>query len=199
MIGVWLTKVTALVMSFVSTAAPATQLSSGTAEFQPAVRGEQYQVELQISDPLVLSPDSTTTTTTTTTIPTGPPSIIPGDCESVRRVFDYYDPSGYSSAFFVDQGIAYRETRCGLDTLNAATGDTGVVQLNPVHNRAGYFGGRLFGDGGWLYALHGLTTRHDTLNSEWANAAITLRQVCGNGPWNPGNYSCQYNGLIWPR
>lgn len=123
--------------------------------------------------------------------PVGPPAIIPGDCESVRKVFDFYDPSGVSSAFFIGRGIAYRETRCGADTLNEATGDTGVVQLNPVHNRAGYFGGRFFGEGGWLFALHGLRTRTDTLSSEWANAAITLRRVCGDGPWaTGGNYWC---------
>ncbi len=128
--------------------------------------------------------------------PSGPPAIIPGDCESVRRVFNYYDPSGNSAAFFVDGGIAYRETRCGSDTLNESSGDTGVVQLNPVHNRAGYFGGRYFGDGGWLMALHGLRTRQNTLSSEWANAAITLRKVCGNGPWaTGGNYSCLYRSL----
>ena len=128
--------------------------------------------------------------------PSGPPSIIPGDCESVRRVFNYYDPSGNSASFFVDGGIAYRETRCGLDTLNQRSGDTGVVQLNPVHNSPGYFGGRYFGDGGWLMALHGLRARQNTLSSEWANAAITLRKVCGNGPWaTGGNYSCLYRSL----
>ena len=131
--------------------------------------------------------------------PSGPPEIVPGDCNTVAALFDYYDPSGASSAFFVGQGIAWRETRCGIDVLNEATGDTGIVQLNPVHNRAGYFGGRYFGAGGWLGTLHGLTTRNDIRNPEWANAAITLRQVCGNGPWNPGNYWCAYNRLEWPR
>ncbi len=130
------------------------------------------------------------------TPPTVPPAIIPGECESVRRVFNYYDPSGNSASFFVDGGIAYRETHCGADTLNERTGDTGVVQLNPVHNSPGYFGGRYFGEGGWLMALHGLRARENTLSSEWANAAITLRKVCGNGPWaTGGNYSCLYRSL----
>ena len=123
------------------------------------------------------------------------PIIIPGNCESVRLVFDWFDPSGMSSTFFVDQGIANRESRCGLDTLNDAGGDSGVVQIHPVHNRPGYFGGTYFGNGGWLFALHGLTTRYDTDNIEWANAAITLRQVCGDGPWHVRNYSCSNNLL----
>lgn len=124
------------------------------------------------------------------------PAIIPGDCESVRAVFDYYDPTGHSSAFFIDRGIAYRETRCGLDTINERSGDTGVVQLNPVHNTTGYFGGTNFtNEGGWLFELHGLRTRQDSLNSEWANAAISLRQVCGDGPWTVGNYTCLYRTL----
>jgi hypothetical protein len=157
-----------------------------TGPFQPAERGVQVQVNPPPPPP--------------TTVPSGPPSITPGDCESVRRVFDYFDPSGQSSAFFIDGGIAFRETRCGSDTLNEATGDTGVVQLNPVHNRAGYFGSKYFGAGGWLYQLHGLRTRTNTLSPQWANAAITLRQVCGNGPWNTGGrYSCANRRLIWPR
>jgi hypothetical protein len=127
----------------------------------------------------------------TTTEPARAPSFIPGDCESVRRVFDYFDPSGESSRFFVDGGIAKRESGCARDTLNERSGDTGVVQINPVHNRAGYFGGQYFASGGWLYALHGLRTRQNIMSPEWANAAITLRQVCGNGPWNGShNYSC---------
>ena len=38
--------------------------------------------------------------------------------------------------------------------------------------------------------------RRGTASSEWANAAITLRKVCGNGPWaTGGNYSCLYRSL----
>lgn len=144
--------------------------------FHDAERGEQTQTR---PDPEPPPPPA----------PTGPPAFIPGDCESVRRVFDYYDPSGESSRFFVDGGIARRESGCALDTLNERSGDTGVVQINPVHNRAGYFGGVKFASGGWLYALHGLRTRQNIMSPEWANAAVTLRQVCGDGPWRPP-YSC---------
>ena len=126
--------------------------------------------------------------------PPGPPALIKGDCDSVRRIFDFYDPSGQSSAFFVGNGIAWRESRCGLDTINERTGDSGIVQINPVHNRAGYFGGVQFGDGGWLLALHGLRTRQNTDHPEWANAAITLRQVCGNQPWR-SPYGCDNRRL----
>lgn len=144
--------------------------------FHDAERGEQTQTRPDPKPPL--PPE-----------PVGPPAFIPGDCESVRRVFDYFDPSGESSRFFVDRGIARRESGCALDTLNERSGDTGVVQINPVHNRAGYFGGTMFASGGWLYALHGLRTRQNIMSPEWANAAITLRQVCGDGPWQPP-YSC---------
>lgn len=144
-------------------------------EFHDAERGEQTQTR---PDPSPPAPE-----------PVGPPSFIPGDCESVRRVFDYYDPSGESSRFFVDRGIARRESGCARDTLNERSGDTGVVQISPVHNRPGYFGGIEFGQGGWLFALHGLRTRQNTMSPEWANAAVTLRQVCGDGPWRPP-YSC---------
>lgn len=143
--------------------------------FHDAERGEQTQTR---PDPEPLPPE-----------PARAPAFIPGDCESVRRVFDYFDPSGESSRFFVDRGIARRESGCALDTLNERSGDTGVVQINPVHNRAGYFGGVMFASGGWLYALHGLRTRQNIMSPEWANAAITLRQVCGDGPWRPP-YSC---------
>ena len=153
--------------------------SAASGDLQPAERGEA-----KVVNPSPAPPPAPIA-----------PVIVPGDCESVRAVFDWFDPSGASSAFFVDQGVAWRESRCGLDTINERTGDTGVVQINPTHNRAGYFGGTYFGDGGWLFALHGLTTRHDTLNIEWANAAITLRQVCGNGPWHVGNFSCLWRTL----
>ena len=141
--------------------------------FRDAERGKQTQTRPDPSPPE----------------PARAPSFIPGDCESVRRVFDHFDPSGESSRFFVDRGIARRESGCALDTLNEQSGDTGVVQINPIHNRAGYFGGTMFGQGGWLYALHGLRTRQSIMSPEWANAAITLRQVCGDGPWRPP-YSC---------
>ncbi|MDG1265292.1 MAG: hypothetical protein P8O03_03130 [Ilumatobacter sp.] len=143
--------------------------------FHDAERGEQTQTRPDPKPPE----------------PARAPSFIPGDCESVRRVFDYFDPSGESSRFFVDRGIARRESGCARDTLNERSGDTGVVQINPVHNRAGYFGGQYFAAGGWLYALHGLRTRQNIMSPEWANAAVTLRQVCGDGPWSGShNYSC---------
>ncbi len=176
-----------------------TTLALSTVDSAPQAAVETLPTVQDISGPATVSSVAVRVSPPTTKAPeppSGPPAIIPGDCESVRRVFNYFDPSGNSAAFFVDGGIANRESGCGLDTLNEATGDTGVVQLNPVHNRAGYFGGRSFGDGGWLMALHGLRTRQDTLNSEWANAAITLRKVCGNGPWaTGGNYSCLYRSL----
>jgi len=179
-----------------------TTLALSTVDSAPQAAVETLPTVQDISGPATVSSVAVRVSPPTTEAPeppeppSGPPAIIPGDCESVRRVFNYFDPSGNSAAFFVDGGIAKRESGCGLDTLNESTGDTGVVQLNPVHNRAGYFGGRSFGDGGWLMALHGLRTRQDTLNSEWANAAITLRKVCGNGPWaTGGNYSCLYRSL----
>lgn len=123
-----------------------------------------------------------------------PPVPVPGDCESWRPVLEHFGASPAEVAFFVDAGIFRRESGCGRDTLNESTGDSGVGQLNPVHNRAGWFGGREFGSGGWLLALHGLTVRHDTESIEWANAALTLLRVCGRGPWVPP-YSCANRDL----
>lgn len=175
----WFATAVVVVMSFVTAdvavAEPRVIHEGIHGPFHNAERGEQTQTQ---SEPLPPAPARA-------------PSFIPGDCESVRKVFDYFDPSGESSRFFVDRGIARRESGCALDTLNERSGDTGVVQINPVHNRAGYFGGVMFASGGWLYALHGLRTRQNIMSPEWANAAITLRQVCGDGPWNGShNYSC---------
>lgn len=85
--------------------------------------------------------------------------------------------------------ILDRESGCGRDTLNDSTGDTGVCQISPVHNQAGYFGRVQYGPGGWLLELHGLTTRVDTDSPAWAAACLTLYRVCGAGPWQPP-YSC---------
>lgn len=120
--------------------------------------------------------------------PIPPPVGVAGDCDSWAPVFQSYGATPDEVAFFVPR-IIRRETGCGRDTLNERSGDTGLCQINPTHNRAGYFGGRYFGDGGWLASLHGLRTRHDVDNPEWVNACLTLFRVCGSGPWQPP-YSC---------
>jgi len=123
----------------------------------------------------------TATSPPTTTIPIW----TPGVCESFRPFFTVE-----AGEFFIDRGILNRETRCGLDLLNERTGDSGPCQINPIHNRAGWFGGREFGDGGWLLELHGLTTRENLDSIEWLAACQTLFDVCGAGPWKPP-YSCK--------
>ncbi len=121
-----------------------------------------------------------------TTVPVWQPA--PGDCAAWGDVFRSYGATDTEVAFFVPR-ILDRETGCGRDTLNDSTGDTGVCQVNPVHNRSGYFGGRHFGAGGWLVELHGLTTRVDTDSPAWVAACLTLYRVCGSGAWRPP-YSC---------
>lgn len=120
--------------------------------------------------------------------PTLPPTPAPGDCTGWGEVLAWYGATADEVAFFVPR-ILDRETGCGRDTLNDSTGDSGICQINPVHNRDGWFGGREFGSGGWLAELHGLTTRVDTDSVAWAAACITLHRVCGTGPWRPP-YSC---------
>ena len=120
------------------------------------------------------------TSAPTTTIPTW----TPGVCESFRPFF-----TEAAGEFFIDHGVLNRETRCDLDLLNEATGDSGPCQINPIHNKPGWFGGREFGDGGWLLELHGLTARYDLDNHEWLAACQTLFDVCDRGPWQPP-YSC---------
>lgn len=112
----------------------------------------------------------------------------PGDCSAWATVFASYGATDDEVAFFVPR-ILDRESGCGRDTLNDSTGDTGVCQISPVHNRAGYFGRVQYGPGGWLLELHGLTTRVDTDSPAWAAACLTLYRVCGAGPWQPP-YSC---------
>jgi hypothetical protein len=131
-----------------------------------------------------------TTTSTTTTVPLP----IPGDCDSWEAEFARRGATDDDRAFFFGAGIIWRETRCGADTLNEASGDTGICQINPIHNRAGYFGGRYFGDGGWLGVLHGLRTRVEVDSPAWVDACLTLRAVCGDLPWRPP-YGCENRRL----
>lgn len=121
-------------------------------------------------------------------LPTLPVVPAAGDCTGWGAVLASYGATPDEVAFFVPR-ILERETGCGRDTLNDSTGDSGICQINPIHNRAGWFGGREFGAGGWLGELHGLTTRVDTDSPAWAAACITLYRVCGPGPWRPP-YSC---------
>lgn len=137
-----------------------------------AVRGAQVQV-------VATTPPPATTTTTTRPRPTA------GDCESYRP---WFTPA--AAAFFVDGGILERESGCGRDLLNESTGDSGPCQINPVHNNPGWFDGREYGAGGWLYDLHGLTARHQLDNVRWLDACQTLFDVCGRAPWTPP-YGCR--------
>ena len=130
---------------------------------------------------------------TTPAAPTEPPAPAPGDCDGWGAVFAWYGATPAEVAFFVPR-IIRRESSCGRDMLNDRTGDSGICQVSPIHNRAGYFGGRYFGDGGWLLALHGLTTRHELHSVRWADACLTLYRVCGAGAWRPP-YSCANRSL----
>jgi len=132
---------------------------------------------------------STTSTTTSSTTTTTVPTPIPGDCASWAPVILARGGTADDVTFFVDSGILARESGCGRDNLNESSGDSGVCQINPVHNAPGYFGGLYYDRGGWLYALHGLWTRKNVDSVEWLDACITLRTVCGDGPWIPP-YSC---------
>jgi hypothetical protein len=127
---------------------------------------------------------------------TAPPPPLPsstrpigGDCEAWRQVFAARGATAAELEFFFDGGIIWRETRCGADTLNEQSGDSGICQINPIHNRPGWFGGREFGAGGWLGMLHGLSVRNNTDSVAWTDACLTLFRVCGTGPWQPP-YSC---------
>jgi hypothetical protein len=144
----------------------------------PLPQAERVAPSHQVADTLP-APAPTTTV----------PAPVPGDCESWRPVFAYYGADQAALEFFIDGGILRRESGCGLDTLNDDTSDSGICQINPIHQRAGYFGGVEFGTGGWLTALHGLATGIDTDNPAWAAACVTLFEVCGTGPWSPP-YDC---------
>jgi hypothetical protein len=130
----------------------------------------------------------------TTTPPTTVAKPTPGDCGSWRRVFERRGASPEALEFFFDDGIIMRETRCGLDNLNESTGDSGICQINPIHNKPGWFGGVEFGAGGWLGNLHGLTARQNVDSVAWVDACVTLYAVCERGPWTPP-YGCAGNPL----
>lgn len=158
--------------------------AAGEAATVPLPPAERVGTVHQVADTL---PEPTTTT-----VPVPVPTA--GDCDTWRPVLEHHGASPAAVEFFVDGGILHRETRCGLDTLNEDTNDSGICQINPIHNQAGWFGGREFGDGGWLTALHGLRTGRNTDDPAWAAACVTLFNVCGTGPWRPP-YSCANNRL----
>jgi hypothetical protein len=116
--------------------------------------------------------------------PPAPQTWTPGNCDSVAAVFRTRGATDNEIFFFFGRGVINRETRCGLDTLNEATGDSGICQINPVHNRAGYFWGKSYGDGGWLRAEFGLQTRQFTSSPAWVNACLYLYRKEGGSPWN---------------
>lgn len=126
-----------------------------------------------------------TTPPPTTTIP----RWTAGDCDSFRAPLTARGATPAAVSFFVDQGILQRESGCGRDLLNESTNDTGPCQINPVHNRPGWFDGVEYGEGGWLGALHGLTAGTNPTAPQWLDACITLWNACGPGPWRPP-YSC---------
>mgnify|MGYP000499883217 CR=1 FL=1 len=133
--------------------------SPGAVVTQSAERGAQVQVTGTVPPP-----------------PRTVPVPAPGDCESWAPVFRWFGASDAEVGFFVPRIIG-RESGCGADTLNEATGDSGVCQINPVHNRAGWFGRQEYGAGGWLLALHGLTTRHDTSSPRWPASTPRSRSI----------------------
>ena len=118
------------------------------------------------------------------------PTWTPGDCDSFRPVLAHLGATAQAVTFFVDQGILRRESGCGRDLLNEATLDTGPCQINPAHNRPGWFDGVEYGEGGWLYARHQLTAGINPAAPAWLEACITLWNACGSGPWTPP-YSCR--------
>ncbi len=169
----------------IAAAVSLTSMVGGTAAAEPAP-AERTGVTFQVNAPIapVVTPPT--------------PNPTPGDCSSWQYAFWYHGATVAEIAFFFGlaggTNIIWRETRCGTDTLNDRTGDSGICQINPVHNRAGYFGGRYFGAGGWLGALHGLQTRVATDSHLWADACITLHRVCGTRPWQPP-YGCSNRRL----
>lgn len=123
------------------------------------------------------------------------PVPMPGDCLSWSGEFVARGATADEIRFFFGEGIVERESGCGRDTLNDATGDTGICQINNVQNRSGWFGGRYFGGGGWLLALHGLRTRQVTDSPAWVDPCLTLYRVCGERPWRLGVWGCDNNPL----
>ena len=127
--------------------------------FSPAERREQVQIN-----------------------PPPPETWTPGDCDSVADVFRARGATADEVAFFIGRGILWRETRCGQDTHNESTGDSGICQINPVHQRAGYFWGREYPAGGWLGQFD-VRTRHDTDSPKWVDACLFLYRNEGSDPW----------------
>lgn len=162
-------------------------LSTSSAAALPLPPAERVGTQHQVAD-TVPAPASTLPAT---------PVPVAGDCDSWRPVLEHHGATAEAVAFFIDGGILHRETRCGLDTLNEDTQDSGICQINPIHNQPGWFGGREFGPGGWLGNLHGLDAGVNTDDPAWAAACVTLFNVCGTGPWQPP-YDCANRPLGGP-
>ena len=175
-----------------TTPTPATRTPAGsTTTLQlPASDAEQVAV---VATPATRSTQQQVAATTQP--PATIPATVAGDCASWAELFAARGATPDQLAFFIGDGILWRETRCGTDLLNDATGDSGICQINPVHNRPGWFGGREFGPGGWLLALHGRTTRLELDHVGWVDACLTLHRVCGERPWQLGSWGCEGNRL----
>lgn len=115
------------------------------------------------------------------------PTYQPGDCDGLRDLFVALGASDEELRFFIDRGIAWRESRCGLGLVNAnrnGTVDFGPCQINSVHSQPGWAFGVRWGAGGWLEAKLGIN-HADTPpdDPQWVAACLILIR---NGRDEPG-------------
>ena len=112
------------------------------------------------------------------------------DCGSWLTEFERHGATPAEIGFFFGEGIIWRETRCGGDTYNEHTGDTGICQITPLHGRSGWFYGQYWPEG-WLVQF-GLTPRHTPGSVRWVDACLWLVRggtmqpgVVNRSPWKP--------------
>jgi len=113
------------------------------------------------------------------------PTYIKGDCGSLEQLFRFHGMTNEEHAFFFSRGILKRESECGRDTYNEATGDTGVCQINPVHSRSGYFFGKYY-EHGWTIDLFGFTAGHKGIDRDDPNIIPACLWLLRGGNYTPG-------------
>lgn len=99
-----------------------------------------------------------------------------GVCDSWRPVYDWFARSVKRPPTWEwFRKVLWRESGCGVDTYNEATGDSGPIQINPVHKK-------------WIKAELGYDF---DLVQDWyvgMEVAIHLWNKTGKCNWTPPSY-----------
>lgn len=126
------------------------------------------------------------------------PDYERGNCDSLEELFRWHGMTDEESRFFFDDNILWRESRCGLDTYNERTGDTGVCQLTHFHSKPGYFFGRYY-EQGWALKLFNLQVgkTHGGVQRDHPNIVPACLWLLRGGSYEPGTINRQPWKASW--